>query len=117
MKLSDFKDEKAVEVVANLLVPICKIVANRENAAARKGTRLEFATALLKNNSAEVLEILAILNDQDPKEYHCTGASLMMNLFEVISDPEIMQLFGLQGKTTGPTCSGAQSENTAAPEQ
>ena len=61
--------------------------------------------------------ILAILADVDPAEYHCNGATVLVDLFEMLADTELMQLFGLQSKTQGPTCSGAQSENTEAPEQ
>jgi hypothetical protein len=117
MKLSDFKEEKGVEVVAKLMIPICKIVANQENAKAKGKTKLEFASAMLQNSPTDVKEILAILADVDPAEYHCNGATVLVDLFEMLADTELMQLFGLQSKTQGPTCSGAQSENTEAPEQ
>lgn len=119
MKLSDFKDERGVEVVAKLLVPVCQIVANPANAEAKTKckNKLEFASAMLQNNPAEVKTMLAILNDTDPEAYHCNGASVMIGLLEMLADTEVMQLFGLQSKMTGQTCSGSRSENTEAPEQ
>lgn len=117
MRLSDFKDEKGVEVVAKLMAPICKIAANPENAKVKGKTKLELASAMFRNNPTEVKEMLAILADVDPAEYRCNGATVLMGLFEMLADPELMQLFGLRSKTQGPTCSGAQSENTEAPEQ
>ena len=119
MKLSDFKDEKGVEVVAKLLVPVCTIAANPANSEskAKCKNKLEFASAMIQNNPSEVKAMLAILNDVDPKEYHCTGASVMIGLLEMLADPEVMQLFGLQSKMTGQTCSGLRSENIEAPER
>ena len=117
MKLSDYKDEKGVEVVAKLMIPICKIVANPENAKARGKAPLEFASTMFQNSPSEVKEMLAILADVDPAEYHCNGATVLKGLFDMLADPELMQLFGLQSKKTGQTCSGSQSETTVAPEQ
>ena len=119
MKLSDFKDERGVEVVAKLLVPVCTIAANPANAEAKTKckNKLEFASAMLQNNPAEVKAMLAILNDVDPEEYHCNGATVMLGLLEMLADTEVMRLFGLQSKMTGQTCSGSQSETTEAPGQ
>ena len=119
MRLSDFKDEKGVEIVAKLLVPVCMIAANPANAKAKAvcKNKLEFASAMLQNNPSEVMTMLAILADEDPAEYYCTGATVMIGLLEMLADEEVMQLFGLQSKMTGQTCSGSQSETTEAPEQ
>lgn len=114
MRLSEFKDEKGVEVIGKLLTPICKIAANAKNAAAKDCSRLEFASALLRNNPGEIKEMLAILDDKDPKEYHCTAATVLMDVFNMISDPELMTLFGLQRQTAA--SSGSASETTEAPE-
>lgn len=101
MKLSDFKDEKAIEVVANLLVPIQKIVSNPETAKAKGKSMLEFASAMLLNNKRETMDMLAILADVDPAEYHCTAASVLFDTMNMLSDDELMRLFGLQSKTQG----------------
>lgn len=115
MKLSEFKGEKAIEVAAELLLPITKIVANPENAKRQGANKLEFASAMLKNSPSEVMEILAILNRKDGETFQCNGVTAMVGLFELLSDPEMMELFGLQSKTEGQSCSGAQSESTEAP--
>ena len=118
MRLSDFKDEKAIEVVADLLVPIGNIARNEEVAKARKkkgGTLLDFASAMLKNNKTDVLAILAILSGQKPEEYHCSAASVLVDVMEMLNDPELMQLFGLRSKTA--PSSGSASESTEGQKQ
>ena len=114
MKLSEFKDEKAIEVVAKLLVPIGNIVKNRDNANARGGTQLEFASAILANNPSDVKDMLAILNDVDPSEYHCNAATVIFDVMNMLADEQLLQLFGLQRQTqtssTSASESGAESE-------
>ena len=112
MKLSDFKDERAIEVVADLLEPIGRIAANPENAQAKKGNLLQFAAAMLKNSKKEVMELLAILSDTKPEDYHCTAASILKDLLDMLNDPELMQLFGLRSQTREETASGSAAENT-----
>jgi len=114
MKLYEFKDEKAIEVVAALMEPIANIASNPENKKAKEngGTKVHFAAALLRNNSRDVMDMLAILNDQDPAEYHCTAASLISDVINVLNDPELFELFGLQRQT--PASSGSASESTEA---
>lgn len=114
MKLSEFKDEKAIEVVARLLVPIGNIVKNRDNANARGGTQLEFASAILANNPSDVKDMLAILNDVDPSEYHCNAATVIFDVMNMLADEQLLKLFGLQRQTqtssTSASESGAESE-------
>lgn len=113
MRLSEFKDEKGIEVVAKLMGPIGAIASNQENAKAKDKSILEFASAMLQNNPKEIMAMLAILDDQDPADYHCSAATVLRDVFNMISDPELLMLFGLQGQT--PASSGSASESTEAP--
>ncbi len=99
MRLSDFKDEKAIEVVAKLLPRIASIVSKKENAAAADKDPAAFASAILANNAKDVKDMFAILNDINPVEYHCTAASVLKDTFELLGDPDLMELFGLQRQT------------------
>ena len=114
MKLSEFENEKGVEVVAKLLVPIGNIVSNRDNAKARGGTQLEFVSAMLANNPRDVMDMLAILDEKDPKEYHCNAATVIFDVMNMLADEQLLQLFGLQRQTqtssTSASESGAESE-------
>lgn len=113
MRLSEFKDEKAIEVVAKLLEPIGRIASNAKNAEAKGKSMAAFAGALLQNSPKEIMIMLAVLDDQDPANYHCTAASVLADVFHMLNDPELMQLFGLQSRK--PASSGSASESTEAP--
>ena len=110
MRLSEFKDEKAIEVVANLLIPIGNIVANPANEEAKDGGVLKFASEMLKNNTKDAMEILAILADEPVESYTCTGVTVLKDMLNVLSDPDLLELFGLQSQTQ--TSAGSASMNS-----
>lgn len=114
MRLSDFKDEKALEVVAALIDPICEIVQSPENKAARKEAPIKFVQSVLRNSPKAVMAMMAILNDEDPETFHCTSVSVVKNALEMFSDPDLMELFGLQSGTQ--PSSGSASETTEGQE-
>lgn len=115
MKLSDFKDEKAIEVVADLLEPIFNIISNAENAKAANEGTLKFAAAILKNSKHDVMTMLAVLDDKDPEMYHCTAVTVLQDVMIMLSDDDLLQLFGLQGRT--PTSAALQSTNIGVENQ
>lgn len=112
MKLSEFKDEKAIAVIADLLGPIGNIARVKANADARNKTPLEFAASILKNNPKDCMTMLAILDDKDPASYHCNAATVLADMVNMLSDDELMALFGLRSKT--PASSGSASGNIEA---
>jgi len=114
MRLSNFKDEKAIEVVAALMEPIGNIASNPENKKVQEegNTMAHVAGAFLRNNPKDVKTILAILDDKDPTDYHCTAASVLADALDLFSDPDFMALFGLQRQTSA--SSGSALENTEA---
>lgn len=115
MKLSDFKDEKAIEVVANLLTPITSIAKNKDNRDAKEKSVYAFAQSVLLNNAKDVMAIFAILNDEDPESYHCTAATVLADTIELFTDPDMLSLFGLQSQTS--TSSGSASMNGGVEEE
>lgn len=112
MRLSDFRDDQATDVIAKLLEPVGTIAADERNASARSGGVFGFASALFRNNPREMMAIFAILNGEEPETYHCSAASLLYDLIEMLNDPELLALFGLRSRTAA--SSGSVSENTTA---
>lgn len=100
MKLSEFKDEKGIEVIGKLMSPITAIIKTPGNEKAAHKSYLDFASAILQHNAKEVKEMLAILDDKDPEDYHCNAATVIFDVLNMLNDPVLMQLFGLQSETT-----------------
>lgn len=123
MRLSDFKDEHAIDVLADLLEPAAAIISNPEVAKVAnkvddgiKG-KMEFAKAMLKNSREAVLEILAILSDTPAEEYHCNAATVIKDLLDILSDEELLTVFGLRQKKSDDESSGSAMENTEVVEE
>ena len=109
MKLSDFKGEDAILVMADLLEPISKILGNKDTAdffsnATEKGSvsTIKFAQFLLKNHSTEVLEIFAILDNVDivndipafvVYKQSINPIVAMTNLVNLLNDEAMINLF------------------------
>lgn len=92
MKLSDYKDEAAIELVADLMVPIVDIIGDETVASAfRSGKpKITIAQTILKAHSKEIMDLFTIINGE---EYHCTPISLMADLLEILNDPLLEELF------------------------
>lgn len=112
-RLSDFKGEDGVKVVARLFIPIGKIAQDKSLEKKADGTILEFASALLESHSKEVLEMFAILNETDISEYETNGADVLINTMIMLSDPSLMQLFGTLRQTTASSASASSSTDNA----
>ena len=71
---------------------------------------IALASAMLKNNAKDAKEILAILADKPIESYTCTAATVLKDMLNVLSDPDLLELFGLQSQTQ--TSAGSVSMNS-----
>ena len=111
-KLSDFKDEKAIVVVAQLLDPIMTIVTNPENGKFKdEQNGFKMFSCFLANSPKAMMQIFAILSEKDEEAYHCDGVEVTKNLMTLVSDSRLIELFTSQGQTGDATSSGSASEN------
>ena len=72
-------------------------------------SKIEFAKRLLKNNAADVREMMAILSEVPVEEYEVTATTVLTNVLLLLSDPELLQLFGVPSGTE--TSAGSASAN------
>lgn len=99
MKLSEIKNEQAIDVLGEILPSFHRIATNEEITKIRsrdKYTYIELASAILKNCKSDILFILATLDGKTVETYECTLVSLFKDIFELITEPEIQDLFTLQ---------------------
>lgn len=118
MKLSDVKGERTLEVVADLIDPICNI-AQDENAAALfhreklpKGVSpkdfllqrvKKSAPRLLKAHKSDMVAILAAIEGVTPKEYEAglNLVKLLSDFVDLMTDEAFGELFiSAQSKTS-----------------
>ena len=102
--LSDFRDEQALDLLADVFEPVVKIMSDNEFLTAfDKGKRLEAVKIAIKNHKPEVMEVLAAMEGVPVSEYHCNVFTVPIRLGEVVGaimkEPELMAFFTPQGKT------------------
>ena len=117
MKLSEIKGEKALEVLADVLEPLMRIMADKDIKKAYQGentNKIKFIQTLLKTHSKDVIEIMAILDGADPKTYEINLLSLPAKLLEIINDPIMQDLFSSQAQNDTGTSFGLAMEDTKA---
>ena len=97
MKLSDYKNEEAIEVLADLLDPVSKIITDKEVESAMKAKLpvALIAKKALKKQKDAVIEMVAALHRSTPEEYEFTIPSLLRDLLDILNDPEVVGLFTL----------------------
>lgn len=118
MKLSDYKDEAALNLLADLIEPASEILSDAEvREAAADGNRLRAVALAIKNHKKTVMAVLAALDGVPVAEYHCNILTLPAKLIELFDDPDIAQLFTFAGQTADETPSGSPMENTEEEKQ
>lgn len=104
MKLSEIQGEDAIDVIADLIDPIAIMFADKkvEETIKSQVPIIVKAKVILKRQKKAILEVLAILNQTDPKDFKPSLIELpimLVNLLQDIEDnPELKDLFSSQGQ-------------------
>lgn len=117
MRLSDFKDDEAFEVLAELLEPVIEISSDKglQELSEKEETKMfHIAQYIIRNHKAPLIKILAIMHRVPVKDYTCTAATLIVQVLELLGDPELMAFFKSQSPKKEEDASGSASENIVA---
>ena len=112
-KLNEFRGEEALDLLADLIEPAAEIMTDKQLVALfRERNMAKAASVAIKGHKRAVLQILALLNGEDPEAYAPSVFALPKMLLEVLNDPELVDLFSSQGQTEEQTNSGSATVNT-----
>ena len=105
MRLSDFKGEAALDVLADIIEPLANILADKEIQALSKKENtpvIAMVKPAIKNHKKDLIEILARLDEKPVDEYEKTMSLLTLpkQVLELLNDPEVQSLFQSQGQIT-----------------
>lgn len=113
MKLSEYKNEDALDILADILEPAIEIFTDKALIELIKGSNKPKAiTYAIKNHKKSVLEILATIDGKKVEEYECTVITLPAKILEILNDEELMSFFSSQLPMEEQTSSGSATENT-----
>ena len=113
MKITDFKGVEAVDVLADIMMPVANIVSDEDFKAyigAGDKTGMQIAVYILKNHQNDVLDMYEPLMKESKEE--ATPTKLIRLVLDIASDPDISSLFIMQGQSEALTPSGSATENT-----
>ena len=114
MKLSEFKDDAALELIADIIEPATEILADPAIKEAFSRSKMAAIKVAIKNHKSAIKEIIARLDGKTPDECHFTALSLPIKLLSMFNDPDLQQLFTSSGQTADETACSSASENTEA---
>ena len=119
MKLSEIKGERALDLLVDLIDPITLILADEEIVKIYKSNlpNILLVKRLIANHKKEVLTILALLNEEDPKTYEPSLIALPKMLLDLLNDKELMDLFYSQDQMKRNESSGSAMESIKAQEE
>lgn len=112
-KLSEYKDEESLDLLADLLEPCTDLFSDEALVAViRKETKLKAIKYAIKNHKKEVVEIMAILNGVPVEEFHYNLFTLPMMVLEVFNDRDLTDFLLQQAKMDSESRFGFATENT-----
>lgn len=112
--LSEYKDEEALDMLADLIDPVINIFGDKEVADFyRGGVLIKAVQVSIRKHKEDVITMLAILERVPREEYHCNLLTLPKVLLNVFSDPELKDFFSEQSEgMTSEGASGSAMEST-----
>lgn len=114
MKISDYKGEDGIRLLADILDPATEIISDPKikEAANSNVNRLSIAKMLMKDHARSIVAILSTLAGETPETYKKNIFEMTRDLLELINDKEIVDFFTSQAQMMGETSSGSVSEST-----
>lgn len=110
-KLSEYKDEEALELLADILDPVAEIAQDKEVQEGFKKdsgkTLAQIVSLVVKGHTEAVMRIMAALDGVPFEDYHCNVLTLPMTLMQIINDPDLRAFFVSQGQTDSSSTSGS----------
>lgn len=94
MKLSEYKNEEALDILADILDPVSEIVTDKNvKKAYENGNLLNVAKVIIKNHKKSIIEILARFDNIPVEEYNCNIFSLPKKIVEILNDSDLLNFF------------------------
>ena len=118
--LSEFKDDEAMDVLAEIIEPIVTLMRNEEFVTAVRGDkkrnilpdRVKAVKIAITDNREEVVKVMAVLNEKPVEEFHYDLLTLPTMLLKMLNDKELLAFFQYRSETDSKTPSGSVTENT-----
>ena len=110
-KLSEYKNEEALDLLADILEPVAHIFADKDFVEQLQTNKMSAIQHVIRNHKSDVLMIMARLEGVSVEEYQCTIFTLPMALINMLNDPDLIDFFKSQGLKINEESFGSAMEN------
>jgi hypothetical protein len=119
-KLSEFKDDEAMDVLVEILEPSANLIKNNKFKLAIRGdkekdikpNKMQAIKIAITENRKDVVKIMATLNETPVEDFHYNLLTLPKMMVELFNDKELIDFFQYRGETDLEIPSGSATENT-----
>ena len=110
-RLSDYKGEEAIDLWVDLMDEFYEILKDENLKEYAEGSKIQFASEMLKAHKKEVSNILLRIDDTP-----LNGLNILTRVVDVMNEiaesPDLMTFFGARGQKEEEESSGSATENT-----
>ena len=100
MKLSDYKNEQALDLLADIIEPASSIFSDGAvKKAFETGNKIKAIQVAIKSHKSEIIEILATFDGIPVEKYECNVLTLPVKVLEILNDPILTSFFSSQRLT------------------
>ena len=119
-KLSEFKDDEAMDVLVEILEPSSNLIKNNKFKLTIRGdkeknikpNKMQAIKIAITENRKDVVKIMATLNETPVEDFHYNLLTLPKMMVELFNDKELIDFFQYRGETDLEIPSGSATENT-----
>ena len=119
-KLSEFKDDEAMDALVEILEPAYNLIKDNDFKVAMKGdkekgilpNRLDAVKVAVTKHRKDVVKMMAVLNETPVEEFHYNLLTLPTMMLEMLNDKELIRFFSYKSETDFEIPSGSAMENT-----
>jgi hypothetical protein len=112
MKISDYKGEAALELLAEIIEPAAEIMTDKDVVGSFKKNKFKGISLAIKSHKAAIIRVMAAIDGIPVEEYHCNVFTLPQKVLQILNDKELAELFISQGQMGDAKSSGSASVNT-----
>ena len=114
MRLSDFENEEALDLLAQIIEPASEIMSDQKIVGILKSGKptLFVVAEVLKNHKKSTIEIIAAIHKKKPEEVKFNVITVTRDILDILNDPQVQQVFTSQSQNLESTSSGSATEST-----
>jgi len=101
MNISDFKNEDAIDLIADLIEPVSRIMQDekvRKNIAIKE-KQIDAIKTALKTHKSDILEIMARLEGVEVKDLNATPISIIAKCIQILNDKDMTDFLSSLAET------------------